>query len=85
MIASPDISRELETSSTVPILDVPLNFYDLIIKQRHLQLLGRTIDLSALIANLINQYLRKSIDVAISRFEGSDLTYLVVCLYRHEG
>jgi len=35
-------------------------------------------DVSELLAQCMNQYLRKSIDTAISRFEGSDIKYVVV-------
>ena len=42
------------------------------------QLLGRSIDLNRLISQRINAALQKSLDVAITRFEGGDLTGVVV-------
>ena len=43
-----------------------------------LQLLGRSIDLNKLISQRISVALQKSLDVAISRFEASDITGIVV-------
>ena len=53
------------------------NRYETLLKQRHLQLLGRTIDLERLIAQRLNAYMLKSLDVAISRFEATDLTGII--------
>ena len=50
------------------------NRYETLLKQRHLQLLGRTIDLERLIAQRLNSYMLKSLEVAIARFEATDLT-----------
>jgi len=44
------------------------------------QLLGRSIDLNRLISQRINAALQRSLDVAISRFEGGDITGIVVSL-----
>lgn len=58
--------------------NIPLpNRYETVLKQRHLQLLGRTIDLERLIAQRLNAYLFKSLDVAITRFEATDLTGII--------
>ena len=57
-----------------------INRYQTLLKQRHVQILGRTIDLNRLIGQRINAALQKSLDVAISRFEGSDITGIVVCM-----
>ena len=57
----------------------PANRYATLLRQRHVQLLGRSIDLNRLISQRINAALQKSLDVAISRFESDDLTSIVVC------
>lgn len=46
-------------------------------RQRHFQLLGRSLDLNALIGQRMHTYLKQNIDYAISRFEASDLTAIV--------
>lgn len=55
------------------------NRYETLLKQRHVQLLGRSIDLNRLIGQRINTALQKAVDVAISRFESGDITGIVVC------
>ncbi|PRP73917.1 component of SCAR regulatory complex, partial [Planoprotostelium fungivorum] len=55
-------------------LHVPKSRYHVIVKQRHVQLLGRSIDLNLLISQRLNNYLKQNIDYAITRFEASDLT-----------
>uniref|UniRef100_A0A914V5T6 Uncharacterized protein n=1 Tax=Plectus sambesii TaxID=2011161 RepID=A0A914V5T6_9BILA len=52
--------------------------YKTLLKQRHVQLLGRSIDLNRLVTQRINIALLKTLDVAISRFEADDLTAIVV-------
>lgn len=60
----------------------PANRYETLLKQRHVQLLGRSIDLNRLIAQRVNADLQKSLDLAISRFEAGDITGIVVsCLF----
>lgn len=53
------------------------NRYHTLLKQRHIQLLGRSIDLNRLISQRINASLQKSLDNAISKFESGDLTGIV--------
>lgn len=43
-----------------------------------LYFLGRSIDLNKLITQRINANMHKSIELAISRFEGNDITGIVV-------
>ncbi|KAI9357327.1 cytoplasmic fragile-X interacting family-domain-containing protein [Zopfochytrium polystomum] len=57
--------------------DLPTSLYDPILKQKVIKLVGRSIDLSRLLANLINEHIRRSLDIAISRYEASDLTFVV--------
>ena len=52
--------------------------YETILKQRHVQILGRSIDLNKLIAQTINNVIQNSLDIAISRFEAADLTGIMV-------
>lgn len=44
------------------------------------QILGRSIDLNRLIGQRVNASLQKALDVAISRFEGGELTGIVVSI-----
>lgn len=53
------------------------NRYETLLRQRHLQLLGRTIDLNHLITQRLNVAMLKSIELAISRFECTDLTGII--------
>ncbi|MGH0116617.1 UNVERIFIED_CONTAM: hypothetical protein FKN15_012212 [Acipenser sinensis] len=55
----------------------PSNRYETLLKQRHVQLLGRSIDLNRLITQRISAAVYKSLDQAISRFESEDLTSIV--------
>ncbi|MPC20851.1 Cytoplasmic FMR1-interacting protein [Portunus trituberculatus] len=55
----------------------PANRYETLLKQRHVQLLGRSIDLNKLICQRINASMHKSLEVAIARFEGADITSVV--------
>ena len=45
--------------------------------KRHVQLLGRSIDLNRLICQRINSSMQKSLELAIARFEGGDITGVV--------
>uniref|UniRef100_A0A4W3K787 Cytoplasmic FMR1-interacting protein n=1 Tax=Callorhinchus milii TaxID=7868 RepID=A0A4W3K787_CALMI len=55
----------------------PSNRYDTLLKQRHVQLLGRSIDLNRLITQRISAAVYKSLELAIARFESEDLTSIV--------
>jgi Cytoplasmic Fragile-X interacting family. len=54
------------------------NRYETLLRQRHVQLLGRSIDLNKLITQRINADMHKSLDLAISKFEHGDITGVVV-------
>lgn len=56
----------------------PANRYETLLKQRHVQLLGRSIDLNKLITQRINSDFLKSLELAIARFEAGDITGVVV-------
>lgn len=51
--------------------------FEPLMRQRHVQLLGRSVDLNTLIAKRMNQFLRQNVDYAISRFEAADLTSII--------
>uniref|UniRef100_A0A3Q4MN98 Cytoplasmic FMR1 interacting protein 1 n=1 Tax=Neolamprologus brichardi TaxID=32507 RepID=A0A3Q4MN98_NEOBR len=53
------------------------NRYETLLKQRHVQLLGRSIDLNRLITQRVSAALYKSMELAISRFESEDLTSIM--------
>lgn len=50
------------------------NRFQTLLRQRHVQLLGRSIDLNRLIGQQITTALQSSLTIAISRFEAGDLT-----------
>ena len=58
----------------------PPNRYVTLLRQRHVQLLGRSIDLNRLICQRINNSMQKSLELAISRFEAGDITGVVVSI-----
>jgi cytoplasmic FMR1 interacting protein len=49
--------------------DSPLGLFDIILSQTNFQLLGRSINVNRVLSEMMNEYLRKSIDVSICRFE----------------
>lgn len=58
--------------------------YDSLLKQRHVQLLGRSIDLNRLIAQRINIALLKALDTVIWQFESSELAGIMELDYAIE-
>ncbi|KAJ3036755.1 Cytoplasmic FMR1-interacting protein 2 [Rhizophlyctis rosea] len=79
-VLSPDLKTEMEQitymSGHAP-KDLPFDIFDALLRQKSYQLLGRSLDLSELLNQNMNQFLRKSIDTAISRYEGNDLNYIM--------
>lgn len=53
------------------------NRYVTVMRQRHVHLLGRSIDLNHLISQRINANIHKSLDLALARFEACDITGIV--------
>ena len=53
------------------------NRYETLMRQRHLQLLGRTIDLNRLIAQRLNAHMLKSLELAIRKFELGDISGII--------
>ena len=56
----------------------PPNRYVTILKQRHVQLLGRSIDLNSLLGQRLRSNMLKAVQLAVSKFESSDLCGIVV-------
>lgn len=54
-----------------------LDDYAAVLLQNQLSLLGRNLDVSKFFANIMNHHMRCSIDAAISRYEASDITYIL--------
>ncbi|GAM27817.1 hypothetical protein SAMD00019534_109930 [Acytostelium subglobosum LB1] len=69
--------EQLEIAQFQGKLNIPKSRFDVLLRQKHISLLGRSIDLSGLLAQRQNNYLRQNIDYAISRYEASDLTSIV--------
>ncbi len=55
--------------------------YETLLKQRHIQLLGRSINLSKLIGQRITAMLQKSLKISVQKFLSSDLTGIIVIYY----
>lgn len=58
-------------------LDVPSRRSDVLMSQRHIQMLGRVIDLNILIAQHVNGKLYKDVEYCIKKFEVSELSCVV--------
>lgn len=58
----------------------PANRYETLMAQRHVQLLGRSIDLNRLISQRVNEAMLKALELSIARFEAGDITGVVVSL-----
>ncbi|KAL8601614.1 hypothetical protein ACOMHN_003880 [Nucella lapillus] len=65
------------TSAGEKIPYPPANRYMTLLKQRHVQLLGRSVDLNRLIGQQVSVAMLSSLDIAISRFEAGDLTGII--------
>ena len=57
--------------------------YESILKQKSINLLGNSINVNKILSQIVNQYLRHSIDVAISRFEARSFPFILVSLITH--
>jgi len=58
--------------------DAPRNRYEGILQQRHVQLLGRSVDVSKLFAQRMTANLKRALDIAVSRYESNDFTGILV-------
>ena len=71
---------DVQTSSSTPLptfAPVDRERYESIMSQRHVQLLGRSIDLNALLRQRVNESLRKDVEAAVYKFESGDLCGIV--------
>ena len=68
--------RHKMKDSKVHTLEVAYRRYNIPIGQRHIQLLGRSIDLNYLIGQHINNTFYRDIEAIIKRFEASDHTFI---------
>lgn len=70
-----------QVDETPPADTKPLHRYAALFRQRHFQLLGRSVDINKLLAQRMNISLKRALDLAISRFESSDLAGILVCTW----
>lgn len=75
MLDGPCRSKVSELGLKIPLLGDTR--FTVLLKQRHFQLLGRSVDINRLLAQRFNISLKKSIDLAISRFESGDLSNII--------
>eukprot|EP00116_Pleurobrachia_bachei_P001661 sb/3461923/ len=66
--------KEEASNLKIRIPNCPSNRYETILKQRHVQLLGRSVDLNRLIRQRLAMAMQKSIEMAITKFETKDLS-----------
>jgi len=69
--------QKLEGMKGVKYLSTQPRRYEIPMSQRHIQLLGRSIDLNFLIGQHINNTFYRDIEVAIKRFESGDISGVV--------
>jgi cytoplasmic FMR1 interacting protein len=72
-----DIKQKFEHLRRKAYLTTGKRRYEIPLLQKHIQLVGRSIDLNHLISQHINNYIYRDIDVAIRRFEASDATGVI--------
>ncbi|OUC48632.1 cytoplasmic Fragile-X interacting family protein [Trichinella nativa] len=80
LAASMLLDKRFKSDCSMHGVNVPFVFstrYETLMKQRHFQLLGRSIDLNRLLTQRINAFFLKSLDLAINRFEATALTGIV--------
>lgn len=79
MMLDKDLRTQLETafSDRIQRLHVPKSRLELLYRQRHIQLLGRTIDLNELVSQRVNQNLRANLKYAIARYEANPITAII--------
>eukprot|EP01111_Echinosteliopsis_oligospora_P015952 TRINITY_DN6483_c0_g1_i1.p1 TRINITY_DN6483_c0_g1~~TRINITY_DN6483_c0_g1_i1.p1 ORF type:complete len:1368 (+),score=367.50 TRINITY_DN6483_c0_g1_i1:181-4284(+) len=68
---------EIAAAETKHSYYCPKSRYTVLMRQRHFQLLGRSVDLNDLISQRQNTYIRQNVEYAIGRFEASDLTSIL--------
>ncbi|EGG14585.1 component of SCAR regulatory complex [Cavenderia fasciculata] len=77
LLLDKNYKAQLELVHFAGKFNVPKSRFDVVLRQKHITLLGRSIDLTALLAQRQNNFVRQNIDYAISRYEASDLTSVI--------
>jgi cytoplasmic FMR1 interacting protein len=77
MAANMYLDKRFRSETTAKLPYPSPNRYETILKQRHVQLLGRSIDLNRLLAQRLGASMLKAIDTVIHKFESSDITRVV--------
>lgn len=68
----------VECASNSTMFAYPVaNRYETLLRQRHVQLLGRSVDLNRLVAQRLGAALQRSLELAVARFEAQDITGVV--------
>ena len=73
----PAYKKKLEDLNTQRFLTVGEEHFQVIMRQREIQLLGRSIDICTPFVNLIKHKIREDVDTAISRFEENDACSII--------
>ena len=76
-IKNEDFYRSSRGDLKVSSLDVSYRRYHIPIGQRHIQLLGRSIDLNYLIGQHVNNTFYRDVESVIQKFESSDYAFIV--------
>lgn len=72
------ISPEFKPDDFIsPVRGLPVQIYDDFLAQREASILGRSIDINNVFANLFQAHLQSSLDVAFARLEANELSYVV--------
>ncbi|CAK8686198.1 unnamed protein product [Clavelina lepadiformis] len=68
------LDQQFRQDSGLKIPYPQANKYETLLKQRHVQLLGRSIDLNRLITQRVQVAMHRSVDLAIAKFESGNIT-----------
>jgi cytoplasmic FMR1 interacting protein len=71
------LKNKLELLKGTPHLTVDARRYEALLSQKHIQLLGRSINFSFILGQNVNNKIYRDIDFAIKRFEASDARAIV--------
>jgi cytoplasmic FMR1 interacting protein len=68
---------ELNFPDRVFRFHVPKSRFGVLLQQRHIKLLGRSIDFADLLTQRVNNMIRANLDLVIARFEAADITSII--------
>ena len=77
MLLDKDFKKAFEEARGAGCLNAQHAHYHALLKQTHVTLLGRSVDVGSLVASHVNTHIRENLNIIIRRFESSDLTYIV--------